>query len=221
MNIFIQSLIYLYLAVLWLGSIIGVFFFKKVSNSLKLIIFLLVLTCVTETVQRLLKVQHINGAFLYHLYSVFEGSILAIFLMRLVLARKSHRLELMVVAGWIVVGISNVIYLQPLAVFNSNVLLLESISLTILSATAIYQLTIKEDNHTPSFIVAATLLAYWSSGFFFWGYYELIYNKHWRYVDAVRVVQVSINILTYAFLGFAVLADGRKSHNPRGMSLSL
>ncbi len=199
----------IYLIVLVLTVFKGILRFRRLDSASKILLLLLAITTTSEFVCLIRIESHLGKAPIYHVYSVIEIILTTAYFLKTI---KSYHFPAKFIISsviWLLLGILNVIFLQPIYKFNSNYLLLESICTIAMSLYTLYTMLVNDTIHNvlkyPHFWTWSLLLLLWSSSFFFWGYYEVLTQKGWAYLPAAANTQAIINILVYFGIGLTFL----------------
>ena len=193
------------------GAVIGITRYKYLDNAMRMMVVLQILSACCELASYI-AVAHRKYAArytIYHFYTVFQAFLFTAYF---IYAIKPYRYQRMVWASamfWLVIGVLNVLFLQPLNTLNSNMMMTECFCFTTLSLYYIYHLleddTIIDIFAYPHFWMAFIILVAWGSTLFFWAFIELLYQIHWSHIVAVLYIQVLSNILTYFSMAAVLL----------------
>jgi len=198
-----------YLSVLTLGVLLGLYRYKGVDDKGKIILYLLIATVLTEGTALILTKNQVNQEPLYHLYSIIEIVLTSLYFFKTIKTRYYKVLIVITVIFWIVLGSLNAIFYQPLSTLNTNILLLESVSIIPMSIYALYVIFLADDIQNvlkyPLFWVWACFLLYWSTTFFFWAYVRAFDQAHLPYENLITYSQGMVNIINYIGLGYTFL----------------
>lgn len=138
----------------------------------------------------------------YHVYNIVQLLLISLFF---VYAIKPYRYRRFIILSLFLsplVGVANMLFLQPINSINSNMLMFESFVITSLSLYLLYH-RVKNYKHTNIFKntdtqIALVLLLSWSTTFFFWAFIEILYDSDWKYSSTIINTHIIINILVYA-----------------------
>ena len=103
--------------------------------------------------------------------------------------------------GWVLFGIANILYWQPLHELNTNMLLMES-SVFITAALYFIYMILKRDIVAnmfsyPHFWMSIIWLVMWSCSISFWAFVKILYRGNWPYMSIAISIQAVIEILSY------------------------
>ena len=192
-------LYYIYLALILLMGIWGLYNYKTTNSLQKLIILLLVATGVNELCTVILPYLKINKNPLYHIFSVVEISLTTLYFLKTIHVRKYSLYARLSSILWIVLAIINFSFFQPLHKINSNFLILECVVIISMSIIALYVIfcddTITNIVKHDLFWVWVCFLVLWAGTFFFWAGQSIINNS--PYMNLLSNCQAIINIVIY------------------------
>ncbi len=201
MQYYLLNTYYIFLV---LGVVLGIINYKKSDSPMKVFISLLVITLIAEFISYKLynakKYEEKNSA--YHIYNVIEAVIITTYFLRLYYLPKRKLLLYLSLIIWPVIGIMNMLFLQPITELNNNMLILESFAIITMSLYSIHRIVKNSYLHNifnyAHFWLAVVLLIGWSSTFFFWAFIKVLYGNDWPYIDIVLNMHIIICILVYA-----------------------
>lgn len=199
----------IYLVILALTVVQGFFRFRRLDEASKILVILLAVTTLSEFICLVRIENNLGKAPVYHIYSVIEIILTTAYFLKTIKSYHFFRLMLISIVVWTLLGILNAVFLQPLNKFNSNYLLLESISIIAMSLYTLYKMLLNDTMYNvlkfPHFWTWSLQLILWSGSFFFWGYYEVLTQRGWAYLPAAANMQAIINILVYFGIGLTFL----------------
>jgi len=199
----------IYLIVLVLTIIKGFIRYKRFDNATKVLLLLLCITTISEIICLIRVENHKGKAPVYHIYTIIEILLTTAYFLKTIKSYHFSRYMLISATIWPVLGMLNLVYLQPLHKFNSNILMLESICIIAMSLYSLYKILLNDTLHNvlkyPHFWIWSLQLFYWSSSFFFWGYYEVLMQRGWSLMPSFAKAQAIINILVYFGIGLTFL----------------
>ncbi len=182
---------------------VGVANYKQLSTSLRFIVVLLFITCISEIASYL---SYMNGRYelrgaIHHIYNTIQAILLTAYF---VFAIKPHRPTRYIIAGivfWPLAAILNIALLQPLKGVNSNMLMLESIAFIAMSLYTIYTLFMKDKTGSllrhSDLRIAVICLFMWSATQFFWATIKILFSNHWRYTNTIMDAHAVLSLLCY------------------------
>jgi hypothetical protein len=194
----------IYYIFLVLGLVIGISRYKELDAAMRIVVLWLFAIAVGELITYLLlkTEQHQIKYVVFHCSSILEIILISTYFFTLL--NLSQRLLLMLINGslWLVLGLLNILFLQPVTEINTNMLMLESFSIITMSLYFIYRM-LKNDAvinifHNPHFWLWVLWLILWSTTFFFWAFIRILYRNHWSHVQIVLNMHSVINLVIYA-----------------------
>jgi hypothetical protein len=199
----------IYLFVLVLTVINGFIRYRRFDTATRILLLLLIVTTISEFVCKYRANNHLGKAPVYHFYNIAEIILTTAYFLKTIKSYHFFRIMLISAVVWPVLGIINLVYLQPINKFNSNILMLESICIIAMSLYSLYKILLNDTLHNvlkyPHFWIWSIQLFFWSSSFFFWGYYEVLMQKGWALMPSFAKAQAIINILVYFGIGLTFL----------------
>ncbi len=195
--------------VLLASVIVGIVRYKYYDKATRIILLLLSISLLSEIASyAAVRLEAIDlKDVIYHCYSIVEIVLVTLFFLEAIKPYRYRKLKLLAIFLWPVMGILNVILLQPLRKLNTNMLMLESFSIITMSLYLIYWLLKKNSNENivknPHFQMAVVWLVYWSGTFFFWAFIKILYGDRWPYIHTAITLQSMLLLVTY--LGFLLI----------------
>lgn len=199
-----------------LSAIVGMVNYRHIETSLRIIVIMLVVTSVSELCCSVAGMYHkyFIKLSIYHFYNIIQASLISAYFIYAI--KPSHMQRIMVFNSifWIVAGVANLLFLQPLGTLNSNMLVLESFGLITMSLYFIYYI-LKNDLaynilRFVHFRMAFIMLVYWSSTLFFWAFVRIFWRDHWQHVLMLMYIQSVIEIMVYSGIAATLYYSGRK-----------
>ncbi len=210
-----SGVLYAYYFSIILAAIIGIVRFKSADRGVRILTILFVMTVISEV---LCYISLIEGHYkirysLFHMYSIFQGGLLSGYFLELIKPYHHGKYLIAIVVFWPLIGLLNIIYLQPLDALDSNMLLTESLVFIILSLIFIYK-TLKGDGGviTSHFIISLIMLIFWSSTLLFWATIKILYRNHWKYTDQIMYGQAIVNIIVYLSIATTIFYHTKKKN---------
>lgn len=213
-------LLYLYYTVLCSATIVGLYNSRRFDKSLHVILYLLMLTTVSEVLSYILlkNEKHIVRYGLFHCFNILQLIIICMFFIFTAKPVYQKRLVILTCIVCPCIGILNIVYLQPIHIINSNMLMFESFVITTLCLYLIYHKlkTDKQSNifSSPYVQIAILFLISWSSTFFFWAFIEILYDTEWEYSYIIMHSHTILNILVYAGIAAVFFFHPKKTNSP-------
>jgi hypothetical protein len=208
----------IYLGILSLCSFIGIRNFKYFAVDIRIICMLIIITFIEESLNLVISEIGYIKAPIYHFYSIIEISFTTSFFLKSIKVKKILFYSVISLIFWSAIGIGNIVFLQPISVINTNMLVIESISIIIMAQFALYKMFLNDNIvgiiKYPSFWIWAMFLIYWSCLFFFWGFLNLFHDKKYHKFNVmVYEYEEIINIIVYLGIGLTFLFYPKKPSN--------
>lgn len=199
-----------YYIILLLAAITGIIRYRHLDTALRFIVILLMLTVTSETASYILvelKEYGMRYSF-FHIYSILQLLLISLFFIYAI--KPYHYRKLIVVASALspLMGILNIIYLQPIDKLNTNMLMFESFAINAMSLFYIYwavkNTSIKRLFKHAHFQMSLLFIFIWSCTFFFWAFISVLYIGEWKYVNYASYVIMMVNIIVYGGIGLTI-----------------
>ncbi len=186
-----------------LATLIGAVRYKQYSTAMKIIVWGLIVTSISETACYIAVNAHkyaLRYTF-YHFYDIIESVLTTSYFIFAFNPVNTRKFLVINVILWPVLGVLNILFFQPLGTMNTNMLMLESLTFVSLSLFLIY-MTIKQNKvenifKYPHFWMAVLFLISWSTTFFFWAFLHSLYIDKWKYRIVATYLQTIIEGLFY------------------------
>lgn len=200
---------YIYLVILAIASVIGITRYSKMSDALKIIVLLLIVTTVSELSTELVIRLNMGKEVVYRIYSPVEGCFVTLFFYSSLYKVKRRSVITAIIIGWILIGLSNYFFIEKLNLPYLNIILIECFTIIGMSLHALYAILLNDEvqdiRSQPQFWVWIIFLFYWCATFFFWASYKILYRNQSPHLKTFIYYQEMVNILTYASIGFIFL----------------
>jgi hypothetical protein len=199
-----ELIFFIYCACLFTALLIGIARYKYIDNAMRVIIVLLLVTSISEILSFVVvqSKEYTIRYMIYHFYGIIQMFLQILFFIYAINNRESKKMIIVNAVACLSICILNIIFFQPINTLNSNILILESLTIITLSLYFIY-LIIKKDivgnifTH-PHFWIAIFFLILWSSTFFFWAFIRILYRSQWQYRDLIMHTHAIVNVFVYA-----------------------
>ena len=187
---------------------IGMVRFKKLSNTQRLLFWLILATVITETVSEVLWRKEMNNFPVFHFYAIIEFSLIFTIYYRALYPSFSNKFLYWTLGGFLGFAIFNALFLQSLFTANSNVTTLSSVILVVLSLLYFYK-TLKDSKlihleKSIMFWVSTGVLIYFSSSLVLFTFGNLLVSESISDTMSIWVVHVCFNIFYYSLLSIAL-----------------
>lgn len=162
-----------------LPTIIGIITFRKNNSTLRKLSVLVFFTAFAELVTTVMFSYSMNNLFAFHLHTIVEMTILSLIFLDLFKGKFRPKLATLVILGFWIYTIVNVIFFEPLSVFNANQRYVAGI-IIILYSLMYYQqmfqeLSVERIETHPYFWLCSSLFIYFAGTLFL---FILIASKH-------------------------------------------
>ncbi|WP_123985167.1 hypothetical protein [Taibaiella soli] len=190
------------MALLLLASVIGGYRYKQFDKPTKFFYFFICAACLTEIIGYISSMKWKGNMPIYSIYSLLEFGVLSLYFNFSIDSFKARNIGIYIAIGGILLGILNIIFLQPLNSYNSYYLFFEAIGIITMCLFSFFRMLLREEGLVlytyPHFWFAAVLAFFWSITFLNWGLYDYFYDHEKAKAWIVSISNISVNILTYA-----------------------
>ena len=185
-----------YLTLLAITFCLGIYRWRQLNSSDRIIAVLIALTLVQEIVAFVGYWFWRHNLFTYHFYSPIEFFIICYYFNSnsAILVKRNWGILLGVFG--IGVAIVNTLFFQPITVFNSYYLIFEATFIIILCLLSLAEQLLDDSVHLKStqFMITVVLLLYWSLTYIGWGVFERLVSG-WL----LRISKVLLQLTNYIF----------------------
>lgn len=213
------SRFFVYLTVLFLALLGGIYKIKSRDNATKILVALLCLTLTSEVTAHWAAIKYRNNMFVYHFFSPLQLIMLGAYFDNIERRFKKLRIGLIIGIGSIVVAAINTLFFQPLTLLNSNFLLFEGL---VIMGLALYtfQRILTDDRidilKYGHFWMVTVFIFFWSVTYTTWALYTVLQVKKLFIIPLISHVLWTVNIVTYSAIGFVLLYfSGKRLANER------
>src|ERR1035438_728139 len=126
----INEINYIYVLILYITVLIGLFHYSIIDNTTKIIFWLLVWTCISETFTITITVGNKSFSIIskykfpfYHFYAIILIIFMSLYFLRVLKVAHYMKLAFIIAVIWVIIGILNCIFFQPLNTLNLNTIL--------------------------------------------------------------------------------------------------
>ncbi len=213
-----QTIIFsVYYAILLLATIIGITRNRRLDTALRFIVILLILTVISESASYILvefKEYGIRYG-VFHIYSVLQLILVSLYFIYAIKPYHYRKLVLVACILCPLIGILNIIYLQPIDKLNNYMLMVESLAINTMSLYYVYWLIKRHITQNlfklSHFQITLSLLTLWSSTFFFWALVPVLDDSNWEYLKLATYIHAIINILVYSGIALVLYTQNKIS----------
>ena len=211
-----KELFFIYYASIVFATIVGLTRYRYLDVALRVILASLIVTLISELscyIAYAFNRYSLRGT-IYHVYGIIDATLLSAYFIYLIKPYRHRKYIIICVVVWLVAGIFNSIFLQPLRALNTNMLMLQSIVFITMSLYYIYSI-LKNDStgsifQYPHFWMSVIWLVFWSSSVFFWAFIKILYSNRWEHIQTAVCIQVIIAMLCYLGIGATLLFYPKK-----------
>lgn len=202
-----------YLALLFVIIIIGLFNFKKLSSPYRLLTILVLITFISELLTRYFALVYANSSPVYHIYNPVQYFFITTFFSFFI--KKSKTLISWSWVAFMAIVFINILFFQTVWQFSSNLILLYS-PVYILLSLLLFKNMLLNINDTP--LLKQRLFWYNTSSlflylftFFCWSFYNILLksNSTRTVINVIYYLAIQYYIVT----GIVIYLDSR--HNKK------
>ncbi len=205
-----QQFIQVYIIILVVVSIVGIFRYKLFDTATKLIFTYIIITSFSESLAFYTSLVYGNNLLIYHIYCPIQLVFIAIYFNTVISFFRRYNIGYIIGGTGVVISVINSLFFQsPKTTFNSYFLITEAILIIGMTLCYFYdylnsdQTVIKIIN--PHFIIACLLLTFWSFTFFHWLSWIAMPEALKENIFWIRYMNWSINMITYTGFGIVFL----------------
>jgi len=189
--------------------IVGLRGFRSFDQAAKTLVWYLIISAFTTIIAVYLAYNHINNMPVFHIFTILEFMILTLFYRHLAANRLAKQVLTFFICAFLVFGIINAIYIQPINTYNSLPRSIESLLLITFSLTSFYT-SLGENNTTLKrtkdlLWINIGIICYFSGALFLFIFSEYIakdpstYRIGWI-IHAVLLAAVLYTMITVYFI---------------------
>ena len=195
--------IYIGTAVVFISMLLGIYRLAMLDRPAKIILAMLVLEVVNEIIAFIFAKKFHNNMPVYNINNIIELFLATLYFNYVISSFRKNNFGIKLAILFIILGILNYIYLQPLTAFSVNFLLFEGFCIIAMSLIAFYRfLLVQEDLQLyrfPHFWFISIFLFFWSITYLNWGLFPIIVNK----ISGIYIWIV--NVISYGSIGLVYL----------------
>ena len=205
---------YVYHLILMLTALCCLWRYRSLPVALKIIGILILITIIDEALATYFAYKYHNNLAVYSLFNLVQSFIIGLYFNYSIEVFRKRHIGYVVGVVSFLVGIANILLLQPLNHSNSYFLFFEgivTISMALFSFARLMLENRKEQlTNNPHFWIAALLTFFWVITFFDWGLYELFVVKYPTEGWILAVLMELSSIITYGGIAIVFLNYNRK-----------
>jgi hypothetical protein len=189
------------------GIVVGIFRYQKLSEPLRLVTILLLITFISEAIGRVLAWSIRNSSPVYHFYSPLECLLLLLIFSRLTRRKSNKYIIKYTFVGLILWSVLNSLFLQGFYEFNSNIDIIKMPATFCIASIIVFEMLepSEQDNSifTSEMIIIISVLWFNIAAFIFYVSYNYLLKSG---VDkkTLNLVHFVSNIVYYLLLLVAV-----------------
>lgn len=190
-----------YNLVLLLVSVFAVFHFRKMDLASKIVCVLIWMASLTEMLAWYSAKHFRNNLPVYNIFSFFELSLVSIYFNYSIDTFRKRNLGYYIAGIGTVLGVLNMIFLQPINTFNSNFMFVQCLCTVTMSLYSFYRLLLVSNNlylqNNTHFWIPCVFVFYWCTTLFSWGMYDFFTGQLKEKAAILNICLLVVNIITY------------------------
>ena len=191
------------------ASICIIYRFKRLDTASKILSVLICCAFIDESAAYFLAKKYHNNLALYNIYSLIELGLLCFYFNKVIDVFGKRNIGIYIGITGIVLGIINLVFIQPINSFNSYFLLLEGLLVIGMCLFAFFRMLLKYDSlkllKYHHFWFISILVFFWSITFLSWGLYDYINRELQQNAIKIDIALLIVNTITYVCLGCVFL----------------
>lgn len=208
---FLTMLAYVPIGIIFTGALVGLIRFDRLGSAQKFLLTLLVLAFLAEAVSFYLSRSSSNSYPVFHLYALLEYGLLALIYSRGFKSIGLSKVLMSSVFLMVVYAILNVIFFQPLTVPNTNVTIVSSVIMIVVSVLFFFrvlnEMRYAQIEKSAMFWISIGVLIYFASSLIMFFYLTGIAPAVLGDVEVVIMVNIFFNIIHYLCFNIALWMD--------------
>jgi hypothetical protein len=214
-----KVLIYTYQAILLIATLTGIVRFSRLTTPARVLVLLLVSTCICEGISTTLAYRKCNNIFIYHFLVIISFWFYSYMYYLLIPASRLRLRILVIPLLYTPLALINSLYFEKLNEFPSINLILYGVSLSVYAILYFKQL-IDLDLFDPSvsnplFLFNTAVLIYFTMETFNWGILRYLISKRYMTLDPLIYFGYIASILYYFTLGISILLSNKAPSPPK------
>jgi hypothetical protein len=209
---FLQKATHIYLGIIIPLSIVipivpALLQYKRLPGQLKVIVWYLFLSAISNAVTRILAYNYINNMPVMHVYTLLEFVLLALFYREVLAKGKTGILIPLMVSLFTLLCIGNVLFLQNMHTYNTYTKSIEALLIIVLGVFYFKQnldsIVSGKDRNTSLMYINSGLLIYFSGSFIWFVVYNMtVMNERMGMV--MWSIHATLLLLLYVLIAIAL-----------------
>lgn len=197
---------YFYDFLLLIIAVVALVNFKKYDQALKVFCGLIVITTIAELTALYFSHFYHYNAPVYAIFDIVQMALTCIYFNYSIDYFYKYKLGYHFAAFSIVIGILNIIYLEPINTFSSYYMIYECLGCISMSLFSFFRLLLHHEQlrikYYVHFWIPVCLVFLWSVTFFYWTLHEYFNEIGKQNLQLMAFIITTINIITYSSIGF-------------------
>ncbi len=198
--------VYVYLFLLLVAAIVSVVRFTVVDQAAKVFCILMVCTCVSEILALYVSYVFRNNLAVFAVFDIIQMVLTCLYFNYSIDIFYKWNLGIHFGAVSVILGILNILYLQPINTFNTYFLIYESYTIIAMSLFSFFRLLLMHEQlkikYYIHFWIPVCLVFLWSATLSSRVLNDYFMKRQVSYLWIMELIVLSINILVYSSIGF-------------------
>lgn len=200
---------YLYLGSLLAAFLCSIYRYKTLDIGAKILSLLLLETFTAEVIAALFAIKHQNNVFIYNIQCIIYFSLISLYFNYTIDVFRKRNIGVIISLFGIIVGCLNIMYFQPLTIYNTYFIFFEGIMIISMALFYFFRMLINTEQFiiykNAHFWFAVIFILLWNLSFINWGLLDYFMFRLQHMVWIISLSVLLINIFTYSALGFILL----------------
>ena len=208
--------IYIYLFVLFVCFVAGVYYYKDLTTSLKHLFWLVAITVVVETIGTYhLKALNQVAEWVFHLYQPFEYYLIATYFLGIIVSPKIRKVIIISIPVVVAANIFNFLFVQGPNQLGTYTFLLAAFLFCVWSGAYFFELFQKVDDlnqnlsHNPHFWICTGIIFFYAGTFFQMGFTNIISKNHQEIAQKLYIINHLLNCILYGMITYGFICQSK------------
>ena len=187
---------------------------KRQDRNVRFMSHLLGITAIIELASLIYAKRYHNNMPIYAVFNPVNCMLTCFYFNEAIDVFRRRHVGFIIGIVSLAVGITNLVFLQPINHLNNYYLFFEGILIISLSLLSYTRLTLAQYNnekdvplyHNLHFWIASILTFFWTTTFLSWGLYEFLSVKSPASMWLINLLIITVNIITYGSFSILFLA---------------
>ncbi|WP_422356697.1 hypothetical protein [Roseivirga pacifica] len=199
------------LAIMAIGMLVGILKFQRLGQAQRSVIILMGLALLVEVLSLTLSKKSFNTVFIFHVYAPIEYCLLAWVFVKTSFDRRGQKALYLSMALIFLLAIANLLFWQSYNELNTNVIIVSSITLVVISVLSFFRILNKmvytKIEKSSFFWINIGVLTYFSSSIVLFVFGDWLTQLDLEYSINVWLIHIFFNIIQYLCFNIALWMD--------------